>query len=610
MEHNEKQESCNYLVKITADVLNIRNGAGTDTAKVCGGDDMDYKSLMIKSLSELLLEGETLNHPIYGILEQGNKQHYGYFGFTEKFLLIALVRGKKITYTTRIPLDIKSIRIKKTLITESYKIEIAFNEGAPCKITAASKVLMIDCQKNNLPRFLEYLQHKSPQRQAAKLKEIDGEKIRWQYFNVFIYMMLSYFPMLLIIVILTGLKEQSFDMNEIIDVLLISLEIWSIVLLPFVLLSLLNRFFFGKIVSVFNETGMYLDNHHIAWHHIQRVVYNPRIWSRFRMRFSYATISVKTQGESEYDIDVMHFPVYGLRKIKKYNPMIESRFGKKSWFTIGSMALLPSIIALLGVMFWFSTDNDISDSVDSNMVIQEEENVEFTPTYLPEEYFDTSIYVDPYSKEDLEYLFHEPLRETGKSYPLIIFLHGQGDSVDKYHLGTAEPFAEAIINLENQDEKYSSYVVIPSTPKSYEGWWSNNQVDALKNLIYHLKNNYNIDFNRIYITGISMGGFTTCRLVDEMEPNTFAAAVPLSGSSNMTNPKELHSTAFRIYHSKNDSVVDVSTSESLYSQLVIADHPNVRYIEFEDGTHISPLRSVYTYGRDEFFDWLFEQKIE
>ena len=120
---------------------------------------MTYKELMIKSLTDLLEEGETLMHPIYGLLNQGNMQYFGYFGFTKNHLLIALVSeiGKQITYTIRIPLDIKSIKIKQTKLLKQVVIDISFNDGAPCQITASPKVLTIDSQKENLPQFLNYL---------------------------------------------------------------------------------------------------------------------------------------------------------------------------------------------------------------------------------------------------------------------------------------------------------------------------------------------------------------------------------------------------------------------------------------------------------------------
>lgn len=56
---------------------------------------MTAKERMIQSLTDMLEDGETLIHPIYGVLVQGENQYYGYFGFTDKFLLIAFGIGNK-----------------------------------------------------------------------------------------------------------------------------------------------------------------------------------------------------------------------------------------------------------------------------------------------------------------------------------------------------------------------------------------------------------------------------------------------------------------------------------------------------------------------------------
>lgn len=250
----------------------------------------------------------------------------------------------------------------------------------------------------------------------------------------------------------------------------------------------------------------------------------------------------------------------------------------------------------------------VSEQTDATDTEPTEETT-FTPVYSSAAFFETIVFTDEDTNEDVQYLFHEPLREEDRSYPLIIFLHGLGDTVDEFSLGTATSFAHALMDLENESEKYGAYVLIPSTPFSYEGWWTWSQLEAFKKLIYELTENYKIDTGRIYITGISMGGFTTCQLVNEMPPNTFAAAVPLSGAYNMTAPETLFNTAFRIYHSTYDSVVDVSTSRALHQQLVDCEHPQTTYVEFEHGDHISPLYSVYTDDRQAFFDWLFAQKI-
>ena len=190
--------------------------------------------------------------------------------------------------------------------------------------------------------------------------------------------------------------------------------------------------------------------------------------------------------------------------------------------------------------------------------------VEFTPVTSSESYFETKAYTPPGKVGDIQYLFHEPIRNTGKSYPLIIFLHGLGDRISERSLGTSTQLVKTLMQLENQKEEFSAYTLVPITPYGSEGWWVNWQLEFLKQLIYELPKSYNIDPKRIYVTGISMGGYTTCQLLSEMKPDTFAAAVPLSGAYNLINPVAVNNTAIRIYHSALDTVVDVSCSRSLY----------------------------------------------
>lgn len=236
------------------------------------------------------------------------------------------------------------------------------------------------------------------------------------------------------------------------------------------------------------------------------------------------------------------------------------------------------------------------------------DDIPFTPVTSTQEYFTTEAYNDDITGETVHYLFHEPLRNTGVPAPLLIFLHGKGDSVTAGYPGTATPFVQAHMALENQSYQYGAYTLVPSTPLAHEGQWSDFQVFAFKMLLEHVLETYNIDPKRVYISGISMGGFMTCQLVSEM-PNTFAAAVPLSGARNMSAAITSHNTAFRIYHVATDSVVDVVWSQQLYQQLTDSGHPNVEYTEYPTGSHISPIYTVFQDDRDAFFSWLFAQRL-
>ena len=123
---------------------------------------MTYNELMIQSLSDLLESNEVLKFPIYGTFLQKNKHWFGFFGLTDDHLLIALLEGSSqiISWTSRIPLDIKAVRVKKSLIPSQYKVRIEFHEGAPCNIRVSKKVYGIQNQEENLSGFIRYIQEK------------------------------------------------------------------------------------------------------------------------------------------------------------------------------------------------------------------------------------------------------------------------------------------------------------------------------------------------------------------------------------------------------------------------------------------------------------------
>lgn len=307
---------------------------------------MTYKELMYKSLTELLKDGETLMCPIYGALNQGDMQHYGYFGFTKTHLLMTLITGKTVMYAKRIPLDIKSIRIKQSAVFRQYEIFISFNNGDSYIITASPRVLMIDTQKENMPQLLDYLKSNAPQNREDELKDSDGEKIRWQYFNGYIYIMSACFPMALIAVILSDLKGNGVDFAGLIEGIVTALLVWSAFLAPAIVLSLLNRFFFGRIIGVIREDGLLLENDFIEWKKINKITFKPRMSSKHHAAYTHATVSVGPGQMTIRSIDIMHFPAYALRRIKKHNPEIKVEVEKKAVAIIVFVALLPTLLGI------------------------------------------------------------------------------------------------------------------------------------------------------------------------------------------------------------------------------------------------------------------------
>ena len=306
---------------------------------------------MIEVLSEVLQDGETLLHPIFGTVKHGSFQLFAYFAFTETHLLVAyLTTGNIVTDVERIPLDIKSVKVKKSKILNEYKIHILFENKKSFEISTFLKVLKIKSQKDNLPLFLEYLKGKS-KKQAKSLEEIEGQKIRWQYFNTWIYIMLAIIPAVPVMIIMGELRKGNYDIwNVIVEMsgaTPVMIAMYGIFIGPFVILSIFNRFSFGKLLGVVTEDTLFLENREIPITDINKIVYHPRIMTRRSISFSYATIFIRTKANNMEPLDVVHFPLYGLRKIKKHNKEIKLSCDKYIWFLV----LCPTVIsAIMGFL--------------------------------------------------------------------------------------------------------------------------------------------------------------------------------------------------------------------------------------------------------------------
>ena len=316
---------------------------------------MTPKERMIQALTDMLENGETLMHPIYGLLVQGGRQYYGYFGFTEKVLLIALVSGKTVTDTIRVPLDINSVKIKKNIFLNEHVIDISFNEGAPCRITAFPKVLAIDSQKENLPKFLSYLKSKTLNKNVPDLSQINGTKIRRQYFNFILYVFLATLLPIIPMIFILECEKQNVSVwtswHLLWNTTTEALPTIVSFILPLFLLSVCSKFIFGKTIAVVEQKGLYLDNTFIPWEDIKSVEYNATHFSRFNFRAAYITITVAPVRKREYVVEVSNFTLYGLKKLKKHLPNQTVRWAKGELPLTIFIALLPTIIFLLIALF-------------------------------------------------------------------------------------------------------------------------------------------------------------------------------------------------------------------------------------------------------------------
>jgi len=318
---------------------------------------MTTKERMFKFLTDMLENNERLMYPIYGVLVQGGTRYFGYFGLTENYLLIALLSasGKDVTNTIRVPLDINSVKIKKSIILNEHLIDITFNEGPPCQISALPRVLALDTQKENLGQFLSYLESKAPQNNIPDLRQVDGIKVRKQYFNIIIYIFLAMLLPIIPMIFIVECRIQNISIwnswNLLWEYAKETLPIIASFTVPLLLLSLGNTFIFGKTIAVIEQEGLYLDNAFIRWEDIKKIEYTPTSLSKVHPHSSYIKITVARANKQEYTMEISHFTLYGLRMLKKYLPKQAVRWTKGELASTIFMALLPTIIYILIALF-------------------------------------------------------------------------------------------------------------------------------------------------------------------------------------------------------------------------------------------------------------------
>jgi predicted peptidase len=184
--------------------------------------------------------------------------------------------------------------------------------------------------------------------------------------------------------------------------------------------------------------------------------------------------------------------------------------------------------------------------------------------------------------------------DTSKNFPLLIFLHGSGErgnDLEKVKIHGVPKHIE-------KGEKFPFIVIAPQCkPKQ---WWKGHELVAL---LDHIESKYRVDKSRIYVTGLSMGGFGTWSMALEA-PNRIAAIIPVCGGGLPHRICEVGGVPVWAFHGDQDFVVPLSES--------------VRMIEASKKCGIEAVLTIYegvnhnswdaTYANPEIYEWLLKHK--
>jgi predicted peptidase len=214
----------------------------------------------------------------------------------------------------------------------------------------------------------------------------------------------------------------------------------------------------------------------------------------------------------------------------------------------------------------------------------------------------TGQFVKGVSKQGLNYqLWGNPGLEPTKRYPIVIWLHGSGQSGDdnESQLGGSPK----ILTTEANQKERPCFLLAPQCPSAEIGW-KNQVADNLLALIADLTDHLPIDETRLYLTGSSMGGFGTFNIAAKY-PGVFAACVPLCGGGDVKNAEILKQTPFWVFHGDKDDMVPVERSRVIVEAVKQAGGELMKYTELEGAGHgITGL----VYQRTELHEWLFQQQ--
>ncbi len=202
---------------------------------------------------------------------------------------------------------------------------------------------------------------------------------------------------------------------------------------------------------------------------------------------------------------------------------------------------------------------------------------------------------------DYQYLSYTPKdynTDTLKTWPLIIYLHGGSDRGNDLK----KLYSQGIPDQIYRGREFSFIVISPQCPEHIR--WSTD--NWFENFYTEIKAKYRIDTNRVYLTGMSLGGSGTWYLAAKY-PDIFAAIAPMSGfTSHMdfidNNIDKLTNIPIWAFHGKIDNVVPFEETERIIKKLEGKNKDLIFTIEPEVGHWINWL----VYPNQELYDWFLK----
>ncbi|MCC9044271.1 prolyl oligopeptidase family serine peptidase [Myroides sp. M-43] len=195
-------------------------------------------------------------------------------------------------------------------------------------------------------------------------------------------------------------------------------------------------------------------------------------------------------------------------------------------------------------------------------------------------------------KTTYQFWLNEPKKVEDKN-PLIIFLHGRslsGTNIDRVKRYGALKGVEKGLDI-------PAYLVAPQLPS---GPWNADKVDEI---VSYMIANYNIDESRIYVTGMSLGGYGTMKYVGKY-PHRIAAAIAICGGGEERDACAVTNIPIKLIHGDKDFIVPLKESKKIMNAIQSCDKKApVELQVVKGGTHGS-VEDLYRHM--ELYNWLLQ----
>lgn len=200
----------------------------------------------------------------------------------------------------------------------------------------------------------------------------------------------------------------------------------------------------------------------------------------------------------------------------------------------------------------------------------------------------------------LEYLVYLPSGYAERDHwPLILFLHGRGESNGPLSLVAkwGPP------RLAARGDELPFVIVSPQCPRQ-DRWSSATQQQRLLELLEMVNQSLQVDTDRVYLTGLSMGGFGCWRLAAD-HPDRFAAVVPICGGGDPQDATALKTLPIWVFHGSEDRAVPLSKSQQMVDAIQAAGGTSIRFTVLE---HVGHNSWSAAYATPELYDWMRAQQ--